>query len=175
MPIIYIVKFRQGNAEAFAHWGIFLPNEDCSCDDDGIPTLGTLFHASKAGQKCLNLGIPDVTQFHRVDNCNLRQLNTLMQCLPLADTTLVPTKIADACDQVTLDRNFWYMTQNCQEWVKEVLRGLVKDGHIDDTVFVKMKRHGFVTLRESCVNCSRRSSSFNNCKCWQNVYRVDTA
>lgn len=167
MPTIYVVKFRQGNAEVFAHWGIFLPDEDCPYDDDGIPTCGTLFHASKVKAKCLNLEVLDMTHFQRDDNCNLLKLGTLLQCLPLAEIELLPSTIAETCDQVTLDRNFCYATQNCQEWVKEVLRGLVKAGHINDTVFVKMKRHGFVTLRESCINCSTRSSSFHNCECWK--------
>ena len=64
MPVIWVVKFRQPPyVGVAAHWAIFLQDSDSLHDFRGVPTSGTLFHASKHKEKCLELDTKEMTDF----------------------------------------------------------------------------------------------------------------
>ena len=165
MSTIWVVKFRQPPyVGVAAHWAIFLPDPHCLKDHRGVPTSGTLFHASKHKEKCLKLDAKEMTGFQFQFEYNLSRSATLMAWLPLVDTNVTTEIVSLACVAVTGNYEFCLVTRNCQEWVKEVIRGLAANGCIPKSVLVEMDLKGFQTLGEFCVKCAK-SSSFRSCKC----------
>ena len=159
MPPVFLVKFRQHHLPLnFAHWGIFLP----TVPYQGLPTWGVLYHARKHYTSCFPLQRD--TEYERILNYNLSQSNSLWDAYPLTNVDLTDTQIAFACSQVSQNRVFNFIRQNCQEWVKEVIRCLVQVGLVNGGVFEEISLQGWVTLDENCGDCVRSSLPCNRCR-----------
>lgn len=163
MPSLYLVKFRQ-ILSTLAHWGIFVPYETSPEPADGLPGIGNLYHASKVWEKChqLHLCNSGATYFETRDNYDLRKSQNLLSSFRLHDTNVNNADVSAACTHVSKDRNFHYITHNCQDWVKDVIAYLVDKKIVSDSVFEEMELQGYRTLSDSeCVKCCQKSSL-----CW---------
>lgn len=169
MPPIYLVQFRQGPlGNASAHWGIFLPDPTSPVDYFGTPHFGSLFHANKEGT-CFDLFRQHMTHFEHEKPFRLAGHPSLLSCIRL-DGTEEPddTLLSVACNTVTLHRQFNFITENCQNWVMEVVGYLVDNMRIPGTVFEQMRLAGYVPLGETrCVRCVKSSLSLH-CSCRSN-------
>jgi len=151
MPQIYLARFRQKPLGiASAHWAIFLPQ---SVDSNGIPIHGTLFHARKhlndveGDQKCIFRGR---AEFEPQANFHLFTSPRLLDQFCLNGSDVTAEQLTDACQRVSLDREFNLITRNCQEWVKDVIDHLVAQKVISENVYKEMRDRNYKTVMEVC-------------------------
>jgi hypothetical protein len=155
---IYLVKFAQPPfRDASTHWAIFLPNESAGNDKDDIPKCGHLFHVSKDGNGCC-ICLLQGTHYKQNEDFALSGRHSLRSTLKLDCVGAITVDYVDkVCQKVCKGRGFNFINKNCQEWVKDVLRELVKSEKLPKEVFRKMKRHGFKTLTEHGMESSSSS------------------
>ena len=165
MAPIFLVQFRQGPlCDASAHWGLFLPHTNSTTDRFGTPYWGSLFHAG-TDETCSNANQQSMTQFHYEQSFQLAGRHSLLRCTQLDGTAVTDAQLHSACQTVTLHRHFNHITDNCQNWVREVLDNLVDTEHISDEVFKQMRKAGYVPLGETrCGRCAKSSLSLK-CSC----------
>jgi hypothetical protein len=167
MHSLYIIKFRQPPyIGASAHWGLFVPDPKSPSDDFGTPFWGTLFHATPLKGKCLTLTGQDMTRFEFQEYFHLSASPSLSSCLGLDNIEIGSAQVSAACFSVSQNRQFTYISRNCQEWVKEVLKHLIAKGYASEDVFEQIRLQGYVTLGETrCGKCAKSSSSSLKCNC----------
>jgi hypothetical protein len=160
MPSLYLVKFRQLKLGKLAHWGIFVPNESSPETTDGLPGVGYLYHASKVWEKCHELHLDEPR--YEARKYDLRTSQNLLSFLCLHDADVSHADVYKACSQVSKNYTFHYISQNCQNWVKDVITHLVDEKKISESVLNEMELQGYRTLSEDvCVKCCQTSSF-----CW---------
>ena len=162
MPPIYVVRICQpGVPLALAHWGLFLP------PDPGNPKecVGRLYHANathKSNSEPFNtcLGQWETGLDTRRTYTSPREIEYIAGDICLDNTNVSHSLLYDTCLLVTHKRPF-NVNRNCQEWVMEVLRALVRDcknGEVTNSIFHQMKLAGFVTFKDKVVDASATSS-----------------
>jgi hypothetical protein len=168
MPPLYLVKFRQLILGTLAHWGIFVPCESSPEPTDGFPAVGYLYHASKAWERCHELHLCNTgATYYEACPFDLRKSKTLLSFFRLHDTDVEHADVYNACTQVSQNRTFHYISQNCQDWVKDVIAHLVDEEKLSESVFEEMELQGYRTLKDSeCVRCCQKSSF-----CWCKLKR----
>jgi hypothetical protein len=152
MPRIYLLRFRQKpNINASAHWAIFLADVD-PWDIDEMPNEGLIFHATKD----LDRDCDKVSGYTHYDGGREFRLQDHKEKLLLwhgvKDTDVTQEQLHSACEQVSRNRHMNRLTQNCQEWVKEVLRLLTSQGIIRDGVLKEIDARGFKTVKEGLLH-----------------------
>lgn len=169
MPSIFLIQFRQGPLRGVsAHWGLFLAHPNSTTDRFGTPHWGSLFHAN-TDDNCFNTNKQSMTHFHHEQSFQLAGRDSLLRCTKLDGTEVSEPELSSACQTVTLHRHFNYITENCQNWVREVLSHLVDAECISDEVFKQMKKEGYVPLGETrCGKCAKSSLSLK-CSCHKNT------
>jgi hypothetical protein len=167
MPSIYLAKFRQAPyIGVAAHWGIFVPYESSPQPIDGTPGVGKLFHASMTWERCLELHLfsPGATYWEIREGYDLQSSRALLSCIRLDSTNVSDAQVSAACTYVSGNRPFHYLTQNCQDWVKDVIAQLVVKKCLNASVFEYMELQGYKSLRDSDCIKSCQKSSFCWCK-----------
>lgn len=167
MPSIYLAKFRQAPyIGAAAHWGIFIPHKTSSQGIDGMPGVGDLFHASMTWERCLELHFsgPSATYWEIRRDYDLQNSKGLLSCIRLDSTNVSNAQVSAACTYISENRPFHFLTQNCQDWVKDVVAHLVAKKYINASVFEEMELQGYTSLSDSEYVKSCQRSSFCWCK-----------
>jgi membrane-associated HD superfamily phosphohydrolase len=115
----------------FEHWGLFVRYED-----------GTdkLYHADKAALTNIQ------TKYEEKDWSATKSKN--MDCIVLVgytSSTFNQDAMTKACEDVTRDRVFNTLSNNCQEWVKGVLSSLISDNYLAEGAFEELKFDSEIT------------------------------
>jgi hypothetical protein len=119
MSSIYIVTFvrwKVVHIPRVEHWGLFVRYEDGT---------GKLYDADKAGW--INIQ----TKYKEKDWSPTKSKS--MDCtlfLGYTSSTFNQDAMTKACEDVTRDRVFNTLSNNCQEWVKGVLSRLISDNYL---------------------------------------------
>ena len=135
MASVSIVTFERSKVvhipSQFEHWGLFVRYED-----------GTekLYHANKAALTNI------LTKYEEKDWSPSK--SSKMDCIVIVGYT-TPTFNQDAmtkaCEDVTRDRVFNTLSNNCQEWVKGVLSSLIVDNYLAEGTFEELKLNSEIT------------------------------
>ena len=115
----------------FEHWGLFVRYED-----------GTekLYDADKATMTNIQ------TKYEEKDWSATKSKK--MDCIVLVgytSSTFNQDTMTKACEDVTRDRVFNTLSNNCQEWVKDVLSRLISDNYLAKGVFEVFKSDSEIT------------------------------
>lgn len=120
MPTLRFLVFKMAMLpDAFAHWALFVPNEEGSAE-------GVLFEVQKRGVFMRK------TQFH------YREFDCCASGAELRDNISIPeisvglVMLNFACHAVTKNRPFHLRSRNCQHWVFEVIEYLVNAQRINN-------------------------------------------
>jgi hypothetical protein len=146
--------FRQKTThDCAAHWGIFLPAE-WEDQYNRVPYFGTLYHASAFQcNTCTLVCSPNNNNtFYRNEKFSLASSQSMLKAVAMQNTAISEEALDVACTTVSDCRPFNMTTRNCQEWVKEVMEYLVRNGQIPNAVLNEMKQHGFKTLTERSIS-----------------------
>lgn len=135
MSSISIVTFERTKKvtipSSFEHWGIFVRYEE-----------GTdkLYHADKVS--LFNI----YTKYE--EKPWSPEKSKKKDCLVLVgytSKTFNNDTMTEACNQVTRDRVFNTLTNNCQEWVKGVLNNLISNNFLAQAAFEELKYDSEIT------------------------------
>ena len=113
------------------HWGLFVRYEDGT---------GKLYDADKAGWTNIQTKYKEKdwspTKSNKVDRIVL---------VGNTSSTFNQDTMTKACEDVTRDRVFSIWSNNCQEWVKDVLSSLIVDNYLVEGAFEELKFNNEIT------------------------------
>jgi 50S ribosomal subunit-associated GTPase HflX len=99
-----------------------------------------LYHADKAALTNIQ------TKYEEKDWSATKSKN--MDCIVLVgytSSTFNQDAMTKACEDVTRDRVFNTLSNNCQEWVKGVLSSLISDNYLAEGAFEELKFDSEIT------------------------------
>src|SRR5579859_2367269 len=108
MPPLCLLVFKVPRLvpNRIAHWALYLPPEDGETGDGRIYSVKKAALSSKKTQLVVDEYDP-----YREDIISI----------PLPDINIGAAQLKAICDEVTKDRRFNLLNQNCQVWVAEVV------------------------------------------------------
>lgn len=163
MPPVYLLKFRQYHLPLLmAHWAIFLPYSSTRPSNQP-PGPGILYHASSEWNSCFPLLIG--TRFEALPGYNPSTSSQLFDYFAFNGVDLSNDDVSASCTNISAHRNFTFVNQNCQEWVKEVVKNLINRGLLVAGALEEMRGEGYVSMGERCDDCMRNNSSSLCNKC----------
>jgi len=131
---LQLILFTQSYlfAQSTAHWALYL------ADDVSTDGVGRLYHIAKAED-----GEPKF--------CDESFRPSMSQSLRGAvvvgnDTDLTEAELRETCMDVSKNRTYDLLKNNCQNWVTDVLQDLVLDGRIGQEDMDALPEKGFSPL-----------------------------
>lgn len=128
--------------------------------------FGHLFHARGRHQSTsgpLDIGVSQLETHFEVKpiNTNFGDIEHYMDHICLDNTDISHAHLYTVCINVSHARPF-NANRNCQEWVLEVLRAMIREcrnGEVTNSIFKEMKLQGFITTRDKVIDTSVVSSA----------------
>lgn len=136
MSAIYIIAFNRKICQDFIpsipvptfveHWGILVEYK-------GESNFQILYHADKTNTTNFQ------TSYEEEPYSRLNNRVDLDVLIGYSTIRFSQGQMTEICNNVTNNRKFNTLTNNCQEWVKEVLKELVRNGHLFPLCFKELE------------------------------------
>ncbi len=131
VSVVTFERWKGVHIPQFEHWGLYVRYEDETYKLD---------HADKAALTNI------LTKYEEIDWSPSKSKK--MDCIVLVGYTthtFNQDAMTKACADVTRDRVFNTLSNNCQEWVKGVLSSLISDNYLAEGVFEELKFNSEIT------------------------------